>query len=678
MGLELPLALLGLLAGVLPWLAHRIRRRDMPVVALPTLSFLKQAEAAQRRRRNLSDLLLLAARIGLFIALCMALTAPYVTARVTFGDGEVSSAVIVIDDSMSMQREYDGSSLLTRAVDRAADAIGALPRGSEVAVVLAGRPARVWLERTDDLEAAIARVRELPPRSHRGTDLAGALTLSRRKLATSDKKRRRMLVLSDFAVHARFDPAEDRDGGIEAVYERLAPAPAIGNAHIDSVSAAPDPTQPGRWTLAVTVQAYGEVPAQVPLRVEGAGETSERQMVAMRDGRGRVLASIAQPARGADPRIRLSLELDDALPEDNQRDLLVGEQAAVRVLLVNGDPHPANDRDELHYVARALSLAPADALRTHLRSVDAAMLEHHDLSRADVVVMANVPAPSEPYVARLSEFVRRGGGVVVTGGDHVDPQRYNAVLEELLGVHLSASEKVGSLGFAEPEDSSFLPHGLAGLHNARVTRRLRSDGPAEVRLSYADGVPALFIHRVGRGRVLLFTSTLDADWTDLPLRPGFLALATGLVRAAAGERADLRTPRAPGEPALLPVAPGATLMEIVSPDDVRHRFDGLEGPLLTFADTELSGAYRVTVASGQGGARFAPELSFVVPPPDDEADLREGDALRGLAAGRAGAAGSASSAQVRKPLARFLLLLAAVFGVLETGLRSLRLRRPRG
>ena len=45
MGLETPLALLGLAAAVLPWLAHRIRRRDLVPVVLPTFALLLQVEA---------------------------------------------------------------------------------------------------------------------------------------------------------------------------------------------------------------------------------------------------------------------------------------------------------------------------------------------------------------------------------------------------------------------------------------------------------------------------------------------------------------------------------------------------------------------------------------------------------------------------------------------------------
>ena len=142
MGLETPLALLGLLAAALPWIAHRIRRRDLEPVPLPTFALLRKAEARKRRSRGLTDLLLLALRIAIVISAALGLAAPYVTARLSFGDGSVASAVIVIDDSLSMMRREGNETLLAAAVERARRAIASLPEGSEVALVTGGQRAR--------------------------------------------------------------------------------------------------------------------------------------------------------------------------------------------------------------------------------------------------------------------------------------------------------------------------------------------------------------------------------------------------------------------------------------------------------------------------------------------------------------------------------------------------------
>ena len=46
MGLETPLALLGLLAAAIPFVIHRLRRTDPIRRSLPTFALLERAEAA--------------------------------------------------------------------------------------------------------------------------------------------------------------------------------------------------------------------------------------------------------------------------------------------------------------------------------------------------------------------------------------------------------------------------------------------------------------------------------------------------------------------------------------------------------------------------------------------------------------------------------------------------------
>ena len=68
MGLEAPLALLGLAAALLPVIIHRIRTRDLNRKPWPALALLQRAAAAQKRKRSLADLMLLLMRIA-FLAL---------------------------------------------------------------------------------------------------------------------------------------------------------------------------------------------------------------------------------------------------------------------------------------------------------------------------------------------------------------------------------------------------------------------------------------------------------------------------------------------------------------------------------------------------------------------------------------------------------------------------------
>ena len=53
-------------------------------------------------------------------------------------------------------------------------------------------------------------------------------------------------------------------------------------------------------------------------------------------------------------------------------------------------------------------------------------------------------------------------------------------------------------------------------------------------MSLADGTPLLLERAMGAGRVLLFTSSLDREWNDLPVQPAFVPLMAGIANYLLG------------------------------------------------------------------------------------------------------------------------------------------------
>jgi hypothetical protein len=58
--------------------------------------------------------------------------------------------------------------------------------------------------------------------------------------------------------------------------------------------------------------------------------------------------------------------------------------------------------------------------------------------------------------------------------------------------------------------------------------------PTDVLARFDDGAPAILERRVGAGRVIVVTSTLDNYWNDLPVQPVFLPLLHRVIRYSAG------------------------------------------------------------------------------------------------------------------------------------------------
>src|SRR5690554_3544259 len=66
--------------------------------------------------------------------------------------------------------------------------------------------------------------------------------------------------------------------------------------------------------------------------------------------------------------------------------------------------------------------------------------------------------------------------------------------------------------------------------------------PDQVRqiLAYKDSAPALVERKVGDGRVLLLTTTIDRDWSDLPVRTAYLPLTRRIVQYLARRATSAR------------------------------------------------------------------------------------------------------------------------------------------
>jgi len=665
MGLEAPLALLGLLAAALPWLAHRIRRRDLQPVALPTFALLIAAEAKKRRSRGITDLILLVLRIAIVAVVAIALAAPFVSARFSFGDGSVASVTIVIDDSMSMLREERGQTLLAEAERRAADAIASLPRGSEVAIVLGSAPARVLQARTNDLGVARLALERLPEQSARAGDLPAAIALAGEQLGGAVHPRRRVLVISDFAAHTQVTEGTLRVPGAELTLSRIGAVPPPANLYVTGVRAVPDPAAAQATTsVAVEIAASGKAPAKVPVTLRAQDKELARTDVELSDGRGRATLRVPTPDPTADPTASVIIEHEDALPLDNKAGVLLRRTDALHVMLVNGDPHPASRADELFYALPALRLTPAETATFSLRTIDASALEKHDLTQTDVIVLANVAPPSAAWVERIAEFVIQGGGLLIAPGDHINPRAHQQTFSTLLPCSMRSRVSSPVVGLTADASAGWLGSGAAiGLGQVKSRTRLALECDGEIALRFGDGSPALALGRMGRGQTALLALPLDDDWSDLPLRPGYLALLARVVRQLSSTGAPPLAHIPAGAIAKIPVPPTAERMEIVLPDGSRESFSDLEGKTeIELALTEQPGAYRALAAGSGGPVGDASRGAFVVDAPIAESDLTPLPDLPELER----VAGSASGGStIRRSLAPMVLLVLAALALAE-------------
>jgi hypothetical protein len=348
---------------------------------------------------------------------------------------------------------------------------------------------------------------------------------------------------------------------------------------------------------------------------------------------------------------------------------------------VDGDPAPNQLDDELRYAAVALSVANGEQSLPRLTRIDADGLPAADLDSHDVVVLANVRAPGAELSARIERYVARGGGLLIAAGDHVDAFAYRGSMGELLPAVVRSSAPADpplAVEVKRAVDSRLLPEQGRGLETGSTHKRLLLEppvAPSETLLAFQDGTPLLVSGTHGQGSVALLTTTLDDDWSDLPLTPGYLPLLTGLTRGLCAVDALPRGPHRAGSVLSTRVPVGANALYLLTPDGRRVDLDiasakdkAARAPhadqTVAIRDTALSGPYRMFAELGDQREQELDQLSFVVVP-----DTRDSELSVRLPKPRDAAHEKTASAARARGIEGWFWLLFGLFAIAEGALR---------
>ncbi len=681
--------LAGLLALALPVWLH-LRPRRGPPTPFPAVDLLRRVAIHRASRLRLRRFVLLVSRLLAIAALVLAAARPALTVVRPGGirAGAALALAVVLDDSLSMlQRGPDGTTAFEDARAKALLEIDRLRPGDAARLVLSGRRARaVGLDAGFDIDATRHAVKQAAP-SRRGGDLEGALRLAARFLEESPLPQREVVVVTDLSEKGWRDRPLPwtPESGIGFRVVRAGPPDAPPNLSVDEVRAFPAGEGTSRDVVVeVLISNHSDAPRkdlEVMLELEG-------QVVA----RGTV---DLEPRAVASKRFHHRFEAEglhqgrmlipaDALPEDDGRSFAVVVRRSLDVLVVSGDPRPGSHRDEAFYLRRALETAtPGEVpIRPLVVDLDAAVAS--PLAGHDVVFLAGVEDPPAPLARRLEEFVRGGGGLFVSpGAGGIRLEELGEVLPAVVrSVRQNRTDerpfRVSAVNRAHPIFQPF-EDGPSGLEQVEVHRQLLVEpNPMVERIILAEatgGVPLLLERRVDRGRAIMLTTTLDRDWTDMPIRPGYLPLVQRSARYLAGRLDDMEVDRVEvGRPLPLEIADGMQRLVVVKPDGVEVPFTAkqLAGiSSLPFLDTAAPGCHRVWAdIPGFGGFREIEGLAFLVETDPAESDLDHGEPLAGLEI-----EADLAPVEGHLPMWPYLLLLGVVALLFETAIAAVGLRR---
>jgi len=575
------LAIAGAVAVLIPILIHLLLRRRRQPVPWAAMRFLLQAIKRQKRRLQLEQWLLLAARCLIVLLAGLALARPVLEQAVAGATGTGSRyVVLIIDNSLaSTVRDEDGRSALDDQLATAADIIDNLGAGDAVSVITAAHPATALIEpASTNLSAVRSVVAELKP-SLTPADISSALSLADGTVGRRAAQYRSaaVYVLSEFREgSANLDqPLHALQHLSDNTVALIASPPAtntVTNVQVTAVEPIRSVVLAGE-TLSDQVvvrlkRRGGELGAGVSrLRLlAGSAPLAEPRVVEWDAGQSEAEAQfVVTLPRQTDRHISLTAAIDqDALPADDARYTIVESRRQLRVaMLARRDFGFDRSIDQLtpaQWLNRAL--APREDAQLQVVEVDPTALDERDLRGADIAFLPRPDLLQDEGWPALRTFVDDGGVLIISPPEDQLVHPWTAKLGEVLGMTWRIGVERVDLDEPEPLASEQPRSGVMRLLSGElgdlapavmVAQRLDIEYDAargEAVLVTESGKPFVLAgtpqatspinngaelspaasKTTSRGMVVLFASAPHLTWTTLPAKPLMVPLIQELVR----------------------------------------------------------------------------------------------------------------------------------------------------
>jgi hypothetical protein len=224
---------------------------------------------------------------------------------------------------------------------------------------------------------------------------------------------------------------------------------------------------------------------------------------------------------------------DDALAADNTFNFVVSPATPLHLTVVDRGAAGAP------FLARALTIGDNPKFESTTRPAEA--VSDDDLRRSAVVVVNDVAVPAA-LARRLGRFVEQGGGLLVIAGPRASWPQDVDVLPGSIGNPVDrsrgAASRIGALEFGHPILEPFRAPRSGNFSGARIYgyRNVTAASAAQVIARFDSGAPAVLERQVGTGRVMLWASSVDNVWNDLPVKGVFLPFVHQTIRHLATYR----------------------------------------------------------------------------------------------------------------------------------------------
>jgi len=527
-----PLFWLGIAAVGAPVLVHLVRRTRARKIEFPALTFVRQVPQRTIRRRTLRNLLLLILRCLAVLLIVLAFTRPFFTRRSAAKESSAGATVILIDSSLSMRREQ----LFAAALQRATSFIDEARNDERLALLTFGHRYEVINRFTADKSRLRSALKTLNA-GWEGTDyeqaLRGAESLFG-EVKTGGPKR--IVLISDFqasgwnSVNASFRLGADTQLLTYDVGGNY-PPPNVAVTKVDAHGLVFG--QKYLENLAVQVSNYSDSPRDhLAVAFQINDQTVEKREISLNARDVKIVEFTGFNLADGANRCAIEIAAGDFAP-DNKFYFTIRRAAPAKALIIES---ATRGRSDSFYLQSALALNEELPFSFTVKSAGA--VDPGAVAENALVILNDAGPVSAGLSGSLRKFVEGGGRLIISTGPHTEPNSFNESFRDLAPATLAdaVQNKAGDsvaitdVKFDHPIFEVFRESGR--LAAARVFGYLRSEprANATVLARFEDGSPALLESSWGKGRVLMFTSSLGPGWNDLALTPLYLPFVHQMAR----------------------------------------------------------------------------------------------------------------------------------------------------
>lgn len=529
-------------AALIPLVIHLFSKRKVKVIEFSSLRHLKSMQRRQVRRLKIRQLLLLIIRMLILLLVVLAFARP-TSRNGAVGSHAAVSAVILFDNSASMNRTVADGNLYALAKNRTTELLNSFGQSDEICLIpldftseersgfVLGSVAttRERLDRTEvrdgvaDVQAGIEAAREL---------LGNAVNLNREIYLVSDRQRRNL------------PDSSSLDGESVSLYLVDLPLEQPDNLGVVALDLGGQLLRAGHdFTVAATMRNYqdksrgdalaslfidGNRVAQTDFRLPPSGES--------------VVSFTRSVASTGFHSGYVELEEDQFLADNRYYfSFYIPDQFSV--LIIDGDAATT-------FISLALEPSPETGRYWSVKIATPEQLTGVRFTDYDAIMLLGAPLISQSYVSRLKSFVRRGKSLFISYGASTDINQFNSDWSQATAVRFDkpidkqfSSSGYYTIGGIDSDHPVFAVFPHAGERFPEVKfytlPNLSLRGESRALMNFTGNRPALVETSFGRGRILTFCAPMAPPYTDLVSHSFFVPFVSRIVEYLASDLSSL-------------------------------------------------------------------------------------------------------------------------------------------